>query len=91
MAENTHVVIIGAGPAGLALSLALAQHRVQVGEPATRGRSWADSMVIPQNVVLEKDVELNEDPRGVFLTGDSLRILQDLGIGPDFPNIGHGT
>lgn len=44
----------------------------------------------PQSVILEKEKEATTDPRGVYLTGDALRILHALGIGDEIPNIGHG-
>ncbi|KAF2269839.1 FAD/NAD(P)-binding domain-containing protein [Lojkania enalia] len=68
--EETQVVIVGAGPSGLALALSLAKFQVH-------------------SVVLEKEREVTADPRGVYLTGDAIRIFWDLGIGPDLPDIGH--
>ncbi|KAH8912908.1 monooxygenase-like protein [Coniochaeta sp. PMI_546] len=68
--EQTQVIIVGAGPAGLALGLALARFHVQ-------------------SVILEKETQVTTDPRGVYLTGDAIRILNDLGIGHEMANIGH--
>ncbi|KAB5554729.1 hypothetical protein GE09DRAFT_1032756 [Coniochaeta sp. 2T2.1] len=68
--ETTPVIIVGAGPAGLALGLALGKFRVH-------------------SVILEREKDITTDPRGVFLTGDTIRILYDLGIGDDIFNIGH--
>lgn len=41
-------------------------------------------------MILEKDKEITTDPRGVYLTGDAIRILHDLGISDEMPQIGHG-
>ena len=40
--------------------------------------------------MLEKEEKITEDPRGVFLTHEAVRILWDLGIGGDLRRIGHG-
>lgn len=42
-----------------------------------------------QSVILEKEAEVTTDPRGVFLTGDAVRVLHSLGIN-DLTGIGHG-
>ncbi len=42
-----------------------------------------------QSVILEKEKDITSDPRGVYLTGDAVRIFQNLGLGPHFLNIGH--
>ncbi|KAH7124646.1 hypothetical protein EDB81DRAFT_911677 [Dactylonectria macrodidyma] len=68
--EETEVVIVGAGPSGLTLGLALAKLRVR-------------------SIILEKDKEITTDPRGVYLTGDAIRIFYDLGIGQEMKDIGH--
>ncbi len=43
-----------------------------------------------QSVILEKDNEVTKDPRGVYLTGDAVRILYNLGLGHKISDIGHG-
>jgi hypothetical protein len=40
-------------------------------------------------VILEKEVGISEDPRGVYLAGDAVRILYQLGIGNQMDTIGH--
>ncbi|ENH64132.1 3-(3-hydroxy-phenyl)propionate/3-hydroxycinnamic acid hydroxylase [Fusarium oxysporum f. sp. cubense race 1] len=67
--EETQVIIVGGGPAGLALGLSLARLKIH-------------------SVILEKEAEITTDPRGVFLTGDAVRILHSLGIN-DLAGIGH--
>ncbi|EWG48620.1 hypothetical protein FVEG_08324 [Fusarium verticillioides 7600] len=67
--EETQVIIVGGGPAGLALGLSLARLKIH-------------------SVILEKEAEITTDPRGVFLTGDAIRILHSLGIN-DLAGIGH--
>ncbi|RYP38409.1 hypothetical protein DL766_000987 [Monosporascus sp. MC13-8B] len=42
-----------------------------------------------KSVILEKDSEISEDPRGVFLTHQAVRVLWDLGLGADLKHIGH--
>ncbi|KAI1767047.1 monooxygenase-like protein [Hypoxylon sp. FL1150] len=68
--EKTEVVIVGAGPAGLALALSLAKFNIH-------------------SVILEKDLEITKDPRGVYLTHDAVRILWTLGLGDSLKEIGH--
>ncbi|KAF4496682.1 3-(3-hydroxy-phenyl)propionate 3-hydroxycinnamic acid hydroxylase [Fusarium agapanthi] len=68
---ETQVIIVGGGPAGLALGLSLARLKIH-------------------SVILEKEAEITTDPRGVFLTGDAVRILHSLGIN-DLKGIGHET
>ncbi|KAF5678531.1 monooxygenase [Fusarium denticulatum] len=67
--DETQVIIVGGGPAGLALGLSLARLKIR-------------------SVILEKEAEITTDPRGVFLTGDAVRILHSLGIN-DLKGIGH--
>lgn len=43
-----------------------------------------------KSVILEKDSEVTIDPRGVYLTGDAVRILYDLGLENEVSTIGHG-
>lgn len=47
-------------------------------------------LTIVQTVIIEKDTEVTKDPRGVYLTGDAVRILYDLGLGHQMANIGQG-
>ncbi|KAF3809421.1 3-(3-hydroxy-phenyl)propionate/3-hydroxycinnamic acid hydroxylase [Colletotrichum gloeosporioides] len=68
--EETQVVIVGGGPAGLALGLSLAQHQIH-------------------SVILEKAAEVTTDPRGVWLTGDAVRIFHAIGIGHEMNQVGH--
>ncbi|OAA53199.1 Monooxygenase, FAD-binding protein [Cordyceps fumosorosea ARSEF 2679] len=72
MVTRCQVIIVGAGPAGLCLALALAKFNVQT-------------------VILEKETEVTLDPRGVYLTGDAVRILYDLGIGDELEYVGHAA
>ncbi|CZR44912.1 uncharacterized protein FPRO_14664 [Fusarium proliferatum ET1] len=67
--DETQVIIVGGGPAGLALGLSLARLKIH-------------------SVILEKEAEITTDPRGVFLTGDAVRVLHSLGIN-DLTGIGH--
>ena len=41
------------------------------------------------SIILEKELGVNEDPRGVFLAGDAVRIFYQVGIGEDMTKIGH--
>ena len=41
------------------------------------------------SVILEKELSVNEDPRGVFLAGDAVRIFYQVGIGEVMAKIGH--
>ncbi|KAI1471119.1 uncharacterized protein F4812DRAFT_467328 [Daldinia caldariorum] len=66
--EETKVMIVGAGPSGLALALSLAKLN---------------------SVILEKEAEITQDPRGVYLTSDAVRILWNLGLGDSLEEIGH--
>lgn len=42
-----------------------------------------------RSVILEKELSVNEDPRGVFLAGDAVRIFYQVGIGEAMAKIGH--
>ncbi|KAH3941786.1 hypothetical protein HBI24_215620 [Parastagonospora nodorum] len=42
-----------------------------------------------KSVILEKGSDITSDPRGVYLSGDAVRILHSLGLGPDLETIGH--
>ncbi|KAI0203039.1 hypothetical protein F4808DRAFT_467697 [Astrocystis sublimbata] len=70
--DATEVVIVGAGPSGLALAISLSKLKVK-------------------SIVLEKVLEIPQDPRGVAMTHDALRICWDLGLGNDMERIGHAT
>ncbi|SMY26208.1 unnamed protein product [Zymoseptoria tritici ST99CH_1A5] len=41
------------------------------------------------NIILEKEQDIVEDPRGVYLAADAVRILYALGLGPSMSKIGH--
>ncbi|KKA20194.1 Uncharacterized protein T310_5763, partial [Rasamsonia emersonii CBS 393.64] len=41
------------------------------------------------SIILEKEVNVADDPRGVFLAADALRVLWQIGIEKDIPSIGH--
>lgn len=41
-------------------------------------------------IILEKEKDIVDDPRGVYLAGDALRVLWKLGLGDQMPSIGHG-
>lgn len=43
-----------------------------------------------KSVILEKERDVTSDPRGVYLTGDAVRMLYDLGIGHKMEEISHG-
>jgi hypothetical protein len=40
---------------------------------------------------LEKEIRIGDDPRGVYLAGDAVRVLYQLGIGHYMSVIGHGN
>ncbi|KAI8283045.1 hypothetical protein K4K59_007819 [Colletotrichum sp. SAR11_240] len=42
------------------------------------------------SVILEKAAEVTTDPRGVWLTGDAVRIFHAIGIGHEMNQVGHG-
>jgi len=44
-----------------------------------------------QSVILEKELDITEDPRGVALAHDAVRICWHLGLGSDIDKIGHGS
>ncbi|MCJ1297267.1 hypothetical protein MMC08_000053 [Hypocenomyce scalaris] len=60
--EETTVVIVGAGPTGLALAVNLGRMNIKT-------------------VILEMELEVSEDPRGIAIAGDAVRISYQLGIG----------
>ncbi|KAK3688882.1 hypothetical protein B0T22DRAFT_407582 [Podospora appendiculata] len=59
---ETTVVVVGAGPSGLALGALLGRMNIKV-------------------ILLEKDTEVCEDPRGIVVNGDAVRISYQIGIG----------
>jgi hypothetical protein len=48
-----------------------------------------DSSNDGQSIILEKEQGITEDPRGVYLAGDAVRILWDIGIREQMAVIGH--
>lgn len=70
--ETVPVVIVGAGPSGLAMGLSLAKYGVK-------------------SMILEQQLEITQDPRAVYLNGDAVRILWNLGVREQFKDIGHRT
>ncbi|KAK2811067.1 hypothetical protein FQN50_002402 [Emmonsiellopsis sp. PD_5] len=70
--EETTVLIIGAGPSGLALGALLARMNI---------KRMLTYVVGSKVVILEKDVEVCEDPRGIVVNGDAVRISYQIGIG----------
>jgi 2-polyprenyl-6-methoxyphenol hydroxylase-like FAD-dependent oxidoreductase len=55
------------------------------------GLTLALSLAIHEipSIILEKEETVNEDPRGVFLAGDAVRIFYQVGIGEVMADIGH--
>lgn len=81
--EETTVLIVGAGPSGLALGALLARMNIKVRRKCQV--NWPKCSVKANNswkvVVLEKEVEVCEDPRGIVVNGDAVRISYQIGIG----------
>jgi len=76
---TTDVVIVGAGPAGLVLAVALAHHRIRV------RRTCKQNIIFPaidlsKSTVVEKNINIADDPRAIGLAGDTTRILEALGV-----------
>lgn len=46
--------------------------------------------ILMQSIILEKEPKITDDPRGVYLAADAIRILYDLGLGSEMHMIGHG-
>ncbi|KAH7002440.1 hypothetical protein EDB80DRAFT_809426 [Ilyonectria destructans] len=59
--EETDVIIVGGGPSGLALALALNHQNIN-------------------SIILEKELEISEDPRAIALAGDVHRLVELLGV-----------
>ena len=80
--EETTVLIVGAGPSGLALAVNLGRMNIKVltsyRHHGAIFRSAADST---KTVILEKELEVTEDPRGIAIAGDAVRVSYQLGIG----------
>ena len=51
--------------------------------------STFDSSNDGQSIILEKEQGITEDPRGVYLAGDAVRVLWDIGIREQMADIGH--
>ena len=88
--EEIPVIIVGAGPAGLALGLSLAKYEVHVRHFPLDASPFRQLLNGGQSVILEKEQGITEDPRGVYLAGDAVRILYDIGIRDQMAAIGHG-
>ncbi|PKX91170.1 putative monooxygenase [Aspergillus novofumigatus IBT 16806] len=86
---NTDVVIVGGGPSGLTLGLALARHQVKVSGYLLYPFE-GDKLILLKSMILEKEHDITQDPRGVVLTGDALRSLWTLGLGKHVSSIGQG-
>lgn len=85
--KHIQVIIVGAGPSGLSLGLALAKYDIEVSFTI-----YLISLVLTkvQTLILEKEQDVTEDPRGVYLAEDAIRILYELGIRDQMKKIGHG-
>lgn len=77
--EQTSIIIVGAGPSGLALGVSLSAMGIKAG---------LNSLILVsivadcrQTVILEKLLGVTEDPRGIAITGDAVRISYQLGVG----------
>ncbi|KAI1329394.1 monooxygenase-like protein [Xylariaceae sp. FL0255] len=44
-----------------------------------------------KSTILERELEITEDPRGVYLAHDAVRIIWNLGLGDEMDKIGHET
>ena len=85
--EQTTVLIIGAGPSGVALGALLGRMNLKV---RTSGLPASPNIKAGQVVILEKDTEVCEDPRGIVVNGDAVRsrfaieLLQNYAKCPSF-------
>lgn len=80
--EETTVLIVGAGPSGLALAALLGRmnmkvHRTVFCEISPRETTSNLGKVL----IIEKALDVDEDPRGIVISGDAVRISYCLGIG----------
>jgi 2-polyprenyl-6-methoxyphenol hydroxylase-like FAD-dependent oxidoreductase len=77
--EQTDVVIVGAGPSGLALGLTLARRKVKVCFCfSLTSASHTDTAL--KTIILESNKDICEDPRAIAISGDTSRILNILGL-----------
>ena len=90
--DNTiPVAIVGAGPSGLVMGLVLAKHHVKARITAVPEKVKLLRLLrFFKSIILEKEVSITHDPRGVYLNGDAVRILSDLGVERTFRKVGHG-
>ena len=79
--EETTVIIVGAGPAGLSLAILLGQLDVKVSLRRSSTKTLY-TYASRQTIILEKNRSVEPIPRGIALTKDSVRIAQVLGLGP---------
>ena len=75
--EETTVLIVGAGPSGLALAALLGRMNMRVHLKLPNEKTSN----LEQVLIIEKVREVDEDPRGIVISGDAVRISYQLGIG----------